>query len=107
MGGLGGGFPPFEGRHPSGRREGCAQGGRARQVVQPRRSSLSVCLSVCLLRIELVRDGLTDRDETFGGDIWHCQERISLKPTRPVDIGLLLHSLIFCCRFLKCGRRCE
>ena len=81
-GGFGGVSPPFEGRHPP--RRGCARGGRARQVVQPRRSSSS--LSVCLLLGELVRDGLTDRDETFGGDIWHCQERISLKPARLVYI---------------------
>ena len=43
--GVWGVSPPFEGRHHPGR--GCARGGRARQVVQPRRSSsLSVCLSV-------------------------------------------------------------
>ena len=57
----------------------------ARQGVQPRRS-LCVCLCVCLFRGELVQAGLTNLAETFGGDIWHCQERISLKPARPVDI---------------------
>ena len=80
-GGLGG-LPPFEGRIAPG--QGRAQGDRARQGVQPRRSSSSS--SLCPLRIELVRAGLTDRDETFGGDIWRCQERISLKPAQSVDI---------------------
>ena len=38
------------------------------------------------LLCELVQAGLTDFDETFGGDIWHCQERISLKPAQSVEI---------------------
>ena len=94
-GGVWGGFPPpFEGRHPPGRREGGFGGfyppfegptfTRAKsRGDQPRR------LSVCPLRGELVRAGLTDRDETFGGDIWHCQERISLKPARSVEIWVV------------------
>ena len=55
-----------------------------REIASARGCSHAVV--VCPLRIELVRAGLTDRDETFGGDIWHCQERISLKPAQSVDI---------------------
>ena len=58
--------------------------GRARQGAQPRHS-----LSVCLFRGELVRAGSTNRDETFGGDIWHCQEHISLKTAGLVEIWML------------------
>ena len=81
VGGLGG-FPPHS-------RDDIHPGEDAPREVAPARwcgRAVVVCLSVCLLRIELVRDGLTDRNKTFGGDIWHCQERISLKPARPVDI---------------------
>ena len=42
--------------------------GEGLQGAQPHRS-----LSVCLFRGELVRAGLTYRDETFAGDIWHCR----------------------------------
>ena len=71
-----GGFPPIRG---ADFHAGKIAGGISR----------AVCLSVCPLRIELVRAGLTDRDETFGGDIWHCQERISLKPARSVEIWVV------------------
>ena len=56
--------------------------------VTPARGSAapSVVVVVCPLLTELVRAGWTDCDETFGGDIWHCQERISLKPARSVEI---------------------
>ena len=45
-----------------------------------------VCLSVCLLRGELVRGGWSDRDETFGGGRWQCRERLSPEPARLVEV---------------------
>ena len=35
-------------------------------------------LSLCLLQGKLNRAGLNNHDITFWGDIWHCQECISL-----------------------------
>ena len=58
---------------------GQKRGGISRAVVV-------VVVVVCLFLCELVRAGSTDRDETFSGDIWHCQERISLKPAQSVEI---------------------
>ena len=57
--------------------------------VAPARGSAAPSVVVCLLLAELVRAGWTDCDETFGGDNWHCQERISLKPARLVEIWVV------------------
>ena len=42
----------------------------------------SVCLSVCLLRGELVRAALTNHREIFGGGQGPCQERLSPEPAQ-------------------------
>ena len=45
-----------------------------------------VCLSVCLLRGELVRAPWPDRDETFGGGRGQPQERLSPEPAQSVKV---------------------
>lgn len=44
---------------------------------------------VCLLLGELVWAGLTNCDETFRGDICHCQECICLNPAQLVEIWMV------------------
>ena len=46
----------------------------------------SVCLSVCLLRGELVRAALTNHREIFGGGQGPCQERLSPEPAKSVKV---------------------
>ena len=46
----------------------------------------SVCLSLCLLRGELVRAALTNHREIFGGGQGPCQERLSLEPAKSVKV---------------------
>ena len=43
-------------------------------------------LSVCLLRVELVRAALANRHEIFGGGQGHGQERLSPEPGRSVKV---------------------
>ena len=43
-------------------------------------------LSVCLLRVKLVRAALANRHETFGGGQGHGQERLSPEPARSVKV---------------------
>ena len=47
-----------------------------------------VCLSVCLLRVELVRAALANRHEIFGGGQGHGQERLSPEPAQSVKVGV-------------------
>ena len=57
-------------------------GGRGGQGIRR-----AVCLSVCLLRVELVRAALANRHETFGGGQGHGQERLSPEPAQSVKVG--------------------
>ena len=76
VGGFGRVPPHSKKRHPP------KAGGDGRwSGALPRRS-----LSVCPLRGELVRGGWSDRDETFGGGRWQCQERLSPEPARLVEV---------------------
>ena len=51
------------------------------------RRPVSVCLSVCLLRVELVRAALANRHKTFGGGQGYGQERLSPEPAQSVKVG--------------------
>ena len=59
-------------------------GGRAGQGIR----RAVVCLSVCLLRVELVRAALANRHEIFGGGQGHGQERLSPEPAQSVKVGV-------------------
>ena len=62
--------------------QGGKVGGRAGQGIR----RAVVCLSVCLLRVELVRAALANRHEIFGGGQGHGQERLSPEPAQSVKI---------------------
>ena len=47
---------------------------------------LSVRLSVCLFRGELVRAALTNHREIFGGGQGPCQERLSPEPAQSAKV---------------------
>ena len=57
-------------------------GGRAGQGIR----RAVVCLSVCLLRVELVRAALANCHEIFGGGQGHGQERLSPEPAQSVKV---------------------
>ena len=57
-----------------------AQGGQGVSL------AVVVCLSVCLLRGELVRAPWPDRDETFGGGRGQVQERLSPEPAQSAKV---------------------
>ena len=61
----------------------CVRGAQGGQGVS---LAVVVCLSVCLLRGELVRAPWPDRDETFGGGRGQPQERLSPEPAQSVKV---------------------